>query len=133
MEHALTEQRNSRSAKSHAFDQFELIHIIWYDIVSSFFRSLLPFFNQIAHLVRQDMWEIRQHMSENGRISSSSQVYLHETQGKRHGFVARGLGKVAMKETTHREYQRVLEKVTAHLLCLGVRSCSSILAAWRYY
>src|SRR5215472_8390096 len=38
---------------------------------------------------------------------------------------------IHIEEVTHHEYRRVIEKVAAHLLCSGVRSCSAILAAWR--
>ena len=36
-----------------------------------------------ALFVRQDIWEMRHHMPENGHISSSSQVYLQETRSER--------------------------------------------------
>ena len=38
-------------------------------------------------------------------------------------------GKATMKETTNHEDQHVIEKVTAHILCPGVRSFSALLAA----
>ena len=53
-----------------------LSHIMWRGIVRLSFSVLHFSFCQISRLVRQDIWEMRQEMPANGRISGASQVYL---------------------------------------------------------
>src|SRR5258708_37695223 len=53
-----------------------LSHIMWRGIVRLSFSVLHFSFCQISRLVRQDIWEMRQEMPANGRISGASHVYL---------------------------------------------------------
>ena len=78
MKNPLAKQRKSCSPISHPFYQLLLAR-------------------QIPQLLCQYIWEMRQHMPDNGRMSGKSHVYLHRS-GKETFLVARGSGKMAIQK-----------------------------------
>jgi hypothetical protein len=61
--------------------------------IETYMRASEFFFRQISSLIRQERWEMRQDMPENGRIFGSSEVYLLLSRGRETPFQHDGSGK----------------------------------------